>query len=82
MLQPDVAKLATTWNYPTTVVYGAGSLAKAARACEQAGIARPLVVTDPGLAALPVTAALLEILRAGGREARPVHRCSPEPRGG
>ena len=29
MLQPDVATLATTWNYPTTVVYGAGSLAKA-----------------------------------------------------
>ena len=74
MLQPDVAKLATTWSYPTTVVYGAGSLAKAARACEQAGIARPLVVTDPGLAALPVTAALLEILRAGGPRARPVHR--------
>jgi alcohol dehydrogenase class IV len=68
MLQPDVAMLATTWNCPTTVVYGAGSLGKVARACEQAGIARPLVVTDPGLAALPVTAALLEILRAGGRK--------------
>ena len=50
------------------MVYGAGSLAKVVRACEQAGIARPLVVTDPGVAALPVTAALLDILRTGGRE--------------
>ena len=24
MLQPDVATLATTWNYPTTVVYRRG----------------------------------------------------------
>ncbi len=69
MQQPDVAKLATTWNYPTTVVYGAGSLAKVARACTQAGIERPLVVTDPGLAALPVTATLLGALQAAGRPA-------------
>ena len=69
MLQPDAATLATTWNFPTTVVYGAGSLAKVARACDQAGIARPLIVTDPGLAALPVTAALQAILREAGREA-------------
>ena len=62
------------------MVFGAGSLTKAARACEQAGIARPLVVTDPGLAALPVTAALLEILRAGGPGARPVHRGALESR--
>ena len=67
MVQPDVAALASTWNYPTTVIFGAGSLAKTARACEQAGIARPLVMTDPGLAGLPVTSALLEVLRAGGR---------------
>ena len=69
MLQPDTATLATTWNFPTTVVYGAGSLAKVARACDQAGITRPLIVTDPGLAALPVTAALQAILREAGREA-------------
>src|SRR5215204_2637989 len=68
MSQPDLATLAATWNYPTTVLYGAGSLRKAARACEQAGIAKPLVVTDPGLAKLPVAEALLTVLRHCGRE--------------
>jgi alcohol dehydrogenase len=69
MLQPDIATLSTTWNFPTRVVYGAGSLNKVARACDHAGIARPLVVTDPGLAALPVTETLGTILREAGREA-------------
>ena len=79
MQQPDVAKVATTWNYPTTVVYGAGSLAKVARACDQAGIQRPLVVTDPGLAALPVTARLVEALRAAGRPAGLFTEVRPNP---
>ena len=67
-VEPDPAALSTTWNYPTTVVYGPGSLAKAARACEHAGITRPLIVTDAALAALPVTGALTATLRAAGRE--------------
>ena len=68
MLALDLTTLATTWSYPTTVLFGAGSLAKVVRSCEQAGLRRPLVVTDPGLAQLPVTEALMEILRAGGLE--------------
>jgi len=79
MLQPDIATLSTTWNYPTKVVYGAGSLTKVARACDQAGIARPLVVTDPGLAALPVTEALGSILREAGREAGLFTDVRPNP---
>ena len=79
MLQPDIATLSTTWNYPTKVVYGAGSLAKVARACDQAGIARPLVVTDPGLAALPMTEALGAILREAGREAGLFTDVRPNP---
>lgn len=68
MPELDLASLSTTWNYPTTVLFGAGSLRKAARACEGAGMRRPLVVTDPGLAKLPVAEALLGILREGGLE--------------
>jgi alcohol dehydrogenase class IV len=68
MLKLDLATLNTTWNYPTTVLFGAGSLRKAARACEGAGMSRPLVVTDPGLAKLPLTERLLEVLREGGLE--------------
>jgi alcohol dehydrogenase len=42
------------WGYPTPIRFGAGRVAESADACRQAGIARPLIVTDPGLAALPI----------------------------
>jgi alcohol dehydrogenase len=64
----DLASLTTTWNYPTTVLFGAGSVAKLPRACEAAGLKRPLVVTDPGLAKLPVIERVLALLREAGLE--------------
>jgi alcohol dehydrogenase class IV len=42
------------WNYPTKVKFGAGRIAELADACKDLGIKRPLIVTDPGLAALPM----------------------------
>ena len=42
------------WNYPTVVRFGAGRINELADACRQLGIKRPLLVTDPGLAALPM----------------------------
>jgi alcohol dehydrogenase len=68
MTKIDLAELATTWSFPTTIVFGAGGLRKAALSCEAAGIRRPLVVTDPGLADLEVTERLLAVLREGGFE--------------
>lgn len=62
----DPATLATSWSYPTTVLFGPGSVAKLARACEGAGIRRPLVVTDAGLARGPIVARALAVLREGG----------------
>ncbi|MDB5366039.1 MAG: iron-containing alcohol dehydrogenase [Rhodospirillales bacterium] len=38
------------WNYPTTVWTGAGRARDLAKACDSAGIRRPLLVTDAGLA--------------------------------
>ncbi|MDX7954017.1 4-hydroxybutyrate dehydrogenase, partial [Lichenihabitans sp. Uapishka_5] len=37
-------------TYLTTIRFGAGTLAELPEALAQAGIARPLLVTDPGLA--------------------------------
>jgi alcohol dehydrogenase class IV len=37
------------WNYPTKIWFGVGRIADLPAACEEAGIARPLLVTDPGL---------------------------------
>ncbi len=38
------------WNYPTTIWAGPGRLEEVAAACARAGIERPLIVTDAGLA--------------------------------
>jgi len=48
--------LTADWAIPTAIRFGAGRISELAEACRDAGIARPLVVTDPGLAGLPMVA--------------------------
>ncbi|MEE9559580.1 MAG: iron-containing alcohol dehydrogenase [Acidiferrobacterales bacterium] len=50
----DASDLKGNWNYPTTIRFGAGRIAELPEACRELGIARPLLVTDPGLAQLPM----------------------------
>lgn len=59
-------KLSGTWSYPTAIRFGAGRIAEVSEACRDAGIARPLLVTDKGLAGLDVTARVLDLLDAAG----------------
>ena len=54
------------WSYPTAIRFGAGRISELAEACKAAGIARPLLVTDRGLANLPITALALDILEEAG----------------
>jgi alcohol dehydrogenase class IV len=54
------------WNYPTSIRFGAGRIVELADACRAAGIARPLLVTDRGLATRPMIADALAALRAAG----------------
>ncbi len=54
------------WSYPTTVRFGAGRIRELPEACAAAGIKRPLLVTDRGLATLPITEATLGILAEAG----------------
>ncbi len=56
--------LTGNWSYPTVIRFGAGRIEELPDACAQAGIMRPLLVTDRGLAELPVTRRALEILEA------------------
>ncbi|MAU53583.1 MAG: alcohol dehydrogenase [Roseovarius sp.] len=58
--------LTANWSYPTAIRFGAGRIAELPAACRQAGITRPLLVTDRGLAALPITARALDLLRDAG----------------
>ena len=54
------------WNYPTAVRFGAGRISELPDALKVAGITKPLLVTDAGLAALPVTQKVLADLKAAG----------------
>ena len=58
--------LTANWSYPTAVRFGAGRIQELAAACAAAGIRRPLLVTDRGLATLPITAATLALMEAAG----------------
>ena len=55
-----------TWSYPTAIRFSAGRLRELPEACAAAGIRRPLLVTDRGLAGLPITARALDLLDAAG----------------
>ena len=58
--------LTANWSYPTAIRFGAGRIAELPEACAAAGITKPLLVTDRGLAGLPITAGALDILEAAG----------------
>ncbi len=53
-MTPDPSSLKSLWNFPTQVRFGPGAIAGLPRACASLGMKRPLLVTDPGLAALPM----------------------------
>ncbi|PWR04471.1 alcohol dehydrogenase [Meridianimarinicoccus roseus] len=59
-------KLVGNWSYPTAVRFGAGRISELPDACRAAGMSQPLLVTDRGLAGLPITAAALDLLEAAG----------------
>lgn len=58
--------LVGNWSYPTAIKFGAGRIRELAEACAQAGMKNPLLVTDKGLASLPVTLSTLDIMDAAG----------------
>jgi len=53
-------------NYPTAIKFGAGRIKELADHCRAGGMARPLFVTDPGLAAMPMVLAIVDDLRRAG----------------
>jgi len=53
-MTPDPKTLKGNWNYPTAMRFGPGRVAELPEACRALGMKRPLLVTDPGLAKLPM----------------------------
>ncbi len=62
----DPTTLRGTWSFPTQVRFGPGRIAELPRACRSLGMARPLLVTDPGLAKLPMVKDALAANEADG----------------
>ncbi len=59
-------KLVGNWSYPTSVRFGAGRIAEIAEACRVAGIRKPLLVTDRGLATMEITAKTRALIETAG----------------
>jgi 4-hydroxybutyrate dehydrogenase len=58
--------LVANWSYPTAIRLGAGRISEIAEACAAAGIKKPLLVTDRGLATMEITTRTLDLLAAAG----------------
>jgi alcohol dehydrogenase class IV len=59
-----MTEIHANWNYPTVIRAGAGRIEELPDLCHELGIIRPLLVTDPGLAALPLLAGIITTLEA------------------
>ena len=66
-------------NYPTAIKFGAGRVSELADHCKAHGIKRPLVVTDKGLAAMPMTAEIMAGLKKAGLKAALFADVRPNP---
>ena len=54
------------FNYPTAIKFGAGRIKELADHCRANGITRPLFVTDPGLAAMPMVKTIVDDVKRSG----------------
>ena len=58
--------ITANWSYPTSIKFGAGRIKELADHCKALGIKKPLLITDRGLAPMPITQNALDILEAAG----------------
>ena len=69
------------WNYPTSIKFGAGRIAELPEHCRALGMRRPLLVTDAGLATLPMIASAISDCRDAGLGCELFIRRGTEPAG-
>jgi alcohol dehydrogenase class IV len=67
------------WSYPTAIRFGAGRIKELADACRAAGIQRPLLVTDAGLAKLAITARAIGLVKEAGLPVALFSAVQPNP---
>jgi len=67
------------WNYPTLMRFGAGRIVELPEHCKARGMERPLLVTDAGLAPLPMIARAQTLCRDAGLECEIFADVQPNP---
>ena len=72
-------QLIGNWSYPTSIRFGAGRINEIADACNAAGMSKPLLVTDRGLANLPITQDTLALLDEAGLGRAMYSEVDPNP---
>jgi len=58
--------LSANWNYPTNIKAGAGRVKELPGLCREMGMQSPLLITDPGLAELPMIDQAVHDLKTAG----------------
>jgi len=69
------------WNYPTAMRVGPGRLSELPNVCQEVGMAAPLLVTDPGLATLPMVENAIIGCRDAGLRCELFSNIKPNPTG-
>lgn len=69
------------WNYPTAMRVGVGRISEIADVCKNHNISAPLLVTDPGVAALPMVGDIVDTCEAAGLAVRVFSEIKPNPTG-
>ncbi len=71
--------LQVQWNYPTSIRFGVGAAGQLAELCRNLGVHRPLLVTDVGLAKLPIVGNVMEQLVAADLRCVLFSQIKPNP---
>ena len=69
------------WNYPTAIRVGSGRLSELPNVCQEAGMSAPLLVTDSGLATLPMVENAIIGCRDAGLRCELFSNIKPNPTG-
>jgi alcohol dehydrogenase class IV len=77
-----MTNLVGNWNYPTAMRFGIGRISELADSCRELGMKRPLLITDPGLATLPMVADAIAANEAAGIPTGLFSDIKPNPVGG
>ena len=68
-----------TWSFPTTVVFGNGSISTVADHVKRIGAKRALIVCDPGVVKAGIAERVRKVLEDGGIPASVFDRVDPNP---